>query len=693
MDFWLKATSDKHFIAVNVNEKDMFVELYPKALYDKAEKFINDFDNYVIIRNYFWNLADKKFNKRDINTIPFELRDYGLKIKKIDDHRISQKREITFSDDNGITFHVEYSQGNKRPYFNGSEKPNTNIIEKEYAILDTRLEVEQLPQKNYIIPHTESTDSNPNTIKEQDYARQDTDNTKETTNTATTNEPEGIIGDNQAGSERGATHAMVTEEAQHEARGFGKGSDVSSQNNGLQSQEMVSQQPKEYDTSRDIRGTDSGSSIDTHSPNENSRNQQRHHARERLEEGATHGRSKRGDDNIPQSRDRLHRHVSLSKKSEDTQSTKPIHNTESDLSKERYKQTLKEIEEQEQYYHKLDYKPSIKPILDNLQKEFKNNDYAILNWKERNSVGKMVVKKANFRSYENVKNTLQVYEDYAKAGNDVSKEIEAIQKALKDIEAQYTKKEQVRQEAQQALDELKKQKRALRLRYYKANIFTQYPHQTLAIQSKENQRSEAELFKHIKESNYLESITQAKEVVEQIRKDIQRDFNITPIAEFGTNYAENYRDGANAIAKVLRERQGQVAGAFYREELGDITLVWGVEGSGKSDGWGLAKIAKYHPEVLENLDELVEKLPIVKETANRYQLENEYYKASIRKDFEGQKENWVLTAFEKKDSIARRSTDLPNTETATEKTTSVNANPNSTTKEPTTHTMNRAKVL
>lgn len=359
--------------------------------------------------------------------------------------------------------------------------------------------------------------------------------------------------------------------------------------------------------------------------------------------------------------------------------TTNLQETKEQIPQEQYKQTLKEIEEQEQYYHKLDYKPSIKPILENLQKEFKNNDYAILNWKERNSVGKMVVKKTNFRSYEDIKNTLQAYENYAKAGNDASKEIEAIQKALKDIKAQYTKKEQVRQEAQQALDELKEQKRALRLRYYKADIFTQYPHQTLAIQSKENQRSEVELLKHIKESNYLESITQAKEVVEQIRKDIQRDFNITPIAEFGTNYAEFYRDGANAIAKILREKQGQVAGAFYKEELGDIDLVWGVEGSSKSDGWGLAKIAKYHPEVLGKLDDLIQDLPIVKETPNRYQLENDDYKIAIRKDFEGQSRNWVLTAFEKKESIARRRTDLPSTESATKKTTLVNAKEDSTT--------------
>ncbi len=74
----------------------------------------------------------------------------------------------------------------------------------------------------------------------------------------------------------------------------------------------------------------------------------------------------------------------------------------------------------------------------------------------------------------------------------------------------------------------------------------------------------------------MESIDEAKEAVEQIRKDIQRDFNINPIAEFGTNYAEFYRDGTNAITKILRERQGQVAGAFYKEGLGDIDLVWGI---------------------------------------------------------------------------------------------------------------------
>lgn len=165
-----------------------------------------------------------------------------------------------------------------------------------------------------------------------------------------------------------------------------------------------------------------------------------------------------------------------------------------------------------------------------------------------------------------------------------------------------------------------------------------------------------------------------------------RDFNtkyydLHPIEDFGTNYAEFYHDGKGAIAKLLLESQdfaksgkegtfsGQVAGAFWRKDLGDITLVWGQEGTGKSDGFGLSKIAKYHPEVLENLSELIQTLPIKKETPNRYQLENDNYKIAIRKDFEGNKESWVLTAFEKDESIARRRTDLPSSQGEVKKTT------------------------
>ncbi|WP_459177925.1 putative barnase/colicin E5 family endoribonuclease, partial [Helicobacter ailurogastricus] len=149
--------------------------------------------------------------------------------------------------------------------------------------------------------------------------------------------------------------------------------------------------------------------------------------------------------------------------------------------------------------------------------------------------------------------------------------------------------------------------------------------------------------------------------------------------EFGENFAEYAGKGAEAVKKLLQEKRGQVSGAFYRPDLGAITLAWGEAGTGKSDGWGLSKIAKYHPEVLDKLEELIQTLPIVKETPNRYQLENATYKASIRKDFEKKPGNWVLTAFEKRESIAKRSTDLPSTQEGAKKTPLADTTDNNTT--------------
>lgn len=176
------------------------------------------------------------------------------------------------------------------------------------------------------------------------------------------------------------------------------------------------------------------------------------------------------------------------------------------------------------------------------------------------------------------------------------------------------------------------------------------------------------------------------------RDSLQRSLHL-PVEDFGTNYPEYYHDGKGAIEKLLQTKEGQVQGAFYRPDIGDITLVWGKEGTGKSDGFGLSKIAKFHPEVIDKLDKLINTLPITKESPNRYQLENEKYKLAIRKEYEGDKENWVLTAFEKDGNSVSSRTDFRNAHTqATDKTTSVRAKSNSTTQELKNQEFNAEKI-
>ncbi|AKT91985.1 hypothetical protein [Campylobacter gracilis] len=91
------------------------------------------------------------------------------------------------------------------------------------------------------------------------------------------------------------------------------------------------------------------------------------------------------------------------------------------------------------------------------------------------------------------------------------------------------------------------------------------------------------------------------------RKTLEKALNIAPIEKFGINYAEFYHDGSGAVKKLLAERQGQVAGAFYRKDLGDVDIIWGEakqNAKGGWDGYGLAKIEKKHPEISAQILEI-----------------------------------------------------------------------------------------
>lgn len=98
--------------------------------------------------------------------------------------------------------------------------------------------------------------------------------------------------------------------------------------------------------------------------------------------------------------------------------------------------------------------------------------------------------------------------------------------------------------------------------------------------------------------------------LEYHREQIEALLDITPIAEFGKNYAEFYRKGQEAIQKLMAEKQGQVAGAFHRKELGDIDLVWGqVKGKGKNaKGYGLAKIIEKHSDEFKDIAQEPDKI-------------------------------------------------------------------------------------
>ena len=150
----------------------------------------------------------------------------------------------------------------------------------------------------------------------------------------------------------------------------------------------------------------------------------------------------------------------------------------------------------------------------------------------------------------------------------------------------------------------------------------------------------------------------AKEEAKAKSKNVQ---GTNKTGAFGTIYTQFKGKAKEAIAFLLEKKEGEAVGALHHKDIGDIDLVWGKEGTGKSDGFGLAKLVKYHPEVLDDLQEILDDMTVVKKNANRVQLESKTHKASVRLAWDKEKKNWLLTAYEKKNSASDNTTDTAET--------------------------------
>ncbi|MFB1638278.1 DUF3519 domain-containing protein [Campylobacter jejuni] len=141
-----------------------------------------------------------------------------------------------------------------------------------------------------------------------------------------------------------------------------------------------------------------------------------------------------------------------------------------------------------------------------------------------------------------------------------------------------------------------------------------------------------------------------KDIPSDLRGKIEKELNIQPLKEFGENYTEYYHDGKGALQKLLIEKQGQVAGAFHRKDLGDIDLVWGAEGSSRSDGYGLSKIVKYHNEVLHQIDDIINEGELKRDNKGRLNIEYKNSIIGLRDNWKGEKNknHWIITSYSKR---------------------------------------------
>ncbi|MGL2575949.1 DUF3519 domain-containing protein, partial [Helicobacter pylori] len=133
----------------------------------------------------------------------------------------------------------------------------------------------------------------------------------------------------------------------------------------------------------------------------------------------------------------------------------------------------------------------------------------------------------------------------------------------------------------------------------------------------------------------------------------------TPLKEFGTNYPEFALKPKEALEKLLQEKNGQVAGAAYREDLGGIDLVWGNKDYGlehilkrredQAIGKGLneAEAKEYALNVVKSIPEIIEK-GVKVDNNGRIAIEYQHMRVGLNDKWDNQKlENkWVISSYE-----------------------------------------------
>ena len=103
----------------------------------------------------------------------------------------------------------------------------------------------------------------------------------------------------------------------------------------------------------------------------------------------------------------------------------------------------------------------------------------------------------------------------------------------------------------------------------------------------------------------------------------------------------------DAALRLEEAQTGEAPGALSHPDVGPIALVWGEEGSSRSDGYGLAKILAWHPEVLDDLQGAIERMEVTSRSGNRIQLASKEDKAAVRLDWDGEQKVWLISAFKK----------------------------------------------
>ncbi|WP_332261431.1 DUF3519 domain-containing protein [Helicobacter pylori] len=141
----------------------------------------------------------------------------------------------------------------------------------------------------------------------------------------------------------------------------------------------------------------------------------------------------------------------------------------------------------------------------------------------------------------------------------------------------------------------------------------------------------------------------------------------TPLKEFGTNYPEFALKPKEALEKLLQERNGQVAGAAYRDDLGGIDFVWGNKDYGlehilEKRKKQYKRLGLTNEQAKERTNELIKEIPNIIQKGLKEEDKPGYAviilnnSKVILSKFKGDNElknHYMITSFEVDDKVLR----------------------------------------
>ncbi|WP_441752307.1 DUF3519 domain-containing protein, partial [Helicobacter pylori] len=175
-------------------------------------------------------------------------------------------------------------------------------------------------------------------------------------------------------------------------------------------------------------------------------------------------------------------------------------------------------------------------------------------------------------------------------------------------------------------------------------------------------------------------------------------FTITPLKEFGKNYPEFVLKPKEALEKLLQEKNGQVAGAAFRDDLGGIDFVWGNKDYGLEHilkkrekqytrlGLNAEQIKERTDELLKSIPEVIEKGTLFTDDLGRVSVGLNDVKMGLTNRWLGNdlKNHLIVTSYERDEKALREletRSPLSNDYKGNSNYSALNLNENNSTKE------------